>query len=109
MVLGATIVTAVAASLVLLRVRGAGRLEPLAGTGRRRPRSHVTGLVVVTGLIYLNQVLFTVYVLREHGGDPSFIARYLPEGWFTLADGPVLESLARHVPAPELLAPPSCG
>lgn len=105
MVLGATIVTAVAASLVLLRVRGAGRLEPLAGTGRRRSRSHATGLVVVTGLIYLNQVLFTVYVLREHGGDPSFIARYLPEGWFTLAHGPLLESLARHVPAPELLAP----
>jgi hypothetical protein len=44
----------------------------------------VTGLVV-TGLLYLNQVLFTVYVLREHGGDPSFIARYLPEGWFILA------------------------
>jgi hypothetical protein len=84
-VLGVVIVTAVVASLVLLRVRGGVRPEPPAGAGGRRPRSPVTGLVVITGLAYLNQVLFTVYVLREHGGDPSFIARYLPEGWFILA------------------------
>lgn len=105
MVLGVTIVMAVAASLVALRVRGAGRPERLAGAERQRPRCPATGLVVVTGLVYLNQVLFTVYVLREHGGDPSFIARYLPEGWFTLAHGPLFESLARHVPRPDLLAP----
>ena len=57
------------------------------------------------GLIYLNQVLFTIYVLRVHDGNPSFIARHVPEGWFTLADGSLLESLAQHFPAPELLAP----
>jgi hypothetical protein len=60
----------------------------------------------VTGLIYLNQVLFTVYVLRMHGGDASFLARYLPADWFELAGGnPVLRSLAESFPAPSLLAP----
>jgi hypothetical protein len=47
-----------------------------------------------------------VYVLRVHGGDTSFIARYLPTGWFDLAThNPVLRSLGRLFPAPELLAP----
>jgi uncharacterized iron-regulated membrane protein len=50
----------------------------------RRPAPPATGgrlghpavwLAVVTALIYLNQVLFTVYVLRVRHGDPSFIAR----------------------------------
>jgi hypothetical protein len=62
-------------------------------------------LAVTAGLIYLNQVLFTVYVLRVHHGDPSFIARYLPSGWFSLARWPALETLARQVPDPALLAP----
>ena len=29
-------------------------------------------------VVYVNQVLFTIYILAIHGGDPSFIARYLP-------------------------------
>ncbi len=75
---------------------------PTAG----RSMSPLTALGVVTALIYVNQVLFTVYVLRVHDGDPSFVARYLPSGWFDLATHhPVLRSLARHFPAPELLAP----
>ena len=65
----------------------------------------MTGLVVVIGLIYLNQVLVTVYVVREHNGDPSFIAQRVPDGWFSLAHSSVLELLARHFPVPELLAP----
>ncbi|UGY93256.1 hypothetical protein [Streptomyces gobiensis] len=63
-------------------------------------------LAVVTGMIFLNQVLFTIYVVRVHSSDVSFIARYFPEGWFALADGnPVLQWLAVHFPFPELLAP----
>lgn len=62
-------------------------------------------LGLVVALVYLNQVLFTVYVLREHGGDASFIARYLPEGWFALENGPAMRGLADHFPLPELLAP----
>ncbi|RSN55766.1 hypothetical protein [Actinomadura sp. WAC 06369] len=56
-------------------------------------------------LVYVNQVLFTVYVLRVHGGDAAFVARYLPEGWFALADGPAMRAVAERVPGPELLAP----
>jgi hypothetical protein len=83
-----------------------GRGAPPAGAGERRCVSPLVALAGVTGLVYLNQVLFTVYVLRVHGGDASFIARFLPVGWFDLATGnPVLRSLAAHFPAPALLAP----
>ncbi|RFU38063.1 hypothetical protein DZF91_29620 [Actinomadura logoneensis] len=68
----------------------------------RRPSAD---LALVAGLVYLNQALFTVYVLREHGGDVSFVASYLPSGWFALADGPAMRAFASHVPAPGLLAP----
>ena len=104
-VLGVMIVAAVAAALILVRAGGVGRPVAPTWAGRRTPRSPAAGLVVVIGLVYLNQVLFTVYVLREHDGDPSFIARHVPAGWFTLAHGSVLESLARYFPVPELLAP----
>jgi hypothetical protein len=77
-----------------------------AGAGRGGRLGHPgTSLVVVASLIYLNQVLFTVYILRVHHGDPSYIARYLPAGWFSIAHGGVIAALARHFPAPGLLAP----
>jgi hypothetical protein len=84
---------------------------PVRRRGRARPRPvrWWTGpgpaLALVTALVYLNQVAFTVYVVRVHGGDPSFIARHLPEGWFALADGPFVDAVAGRFPAPELLAP----
>lgn len=62
-------------------------------------------LAVVIALIYLNQVLFTVYVLRVHQGDPAFIARYLPAGWFAMAGGRAVSAFARWFPFPSLLAP----
>ncbi|MEV0171098.1 hypothetical protein AB0I00_08210 [Streptomyces sp. NPDC050803] len=72
----------------------------------RRSVSPAVGLAMVTGLVYVNQVLFTVYVLRVHGGDPSFIAKYLPAGWFDLASAnPALRALATLFPTPGLLAP----
>lgn len=58
----------------------------------------------MVGLVYLNQLLFTVYVLRVHNGDASFVASHLPSGWFALADGKGMRSLASHVPAPGLLS-----
>lgn len=61
-------------------------------------------LAVVIALIYLNQLLFTVYVLRVHHGDPAFIARYLPAGWFTLARGGAITAFARWFPAPSALS-----
>jgi hypothetical protein len=69
--------------------------------GRGWVRHPGTWLAVVTLLIYLNQVLFTVYVRRVWHGDVSRIARFLPDGWFALAD---LGWLADRFPAPELLS-----
>ncbi|TVT49932.1 hypothetical protein FNH05_16430 [Amycolatopsis rhizosphaerae] len=59
-------------------------------------------LLVVTALLFVNQVLFTVYVWREWHGDVSRIARYLPAGWFALADP---GRFADAFPAPGLLSP----
>lgn len=103
-----TVVVSVAAAVVLLHGRRPVRLHG-GGAHRQAPRWWTrpeAALAAVTGLIFLNQALFTVYVLRVHGGDPAFVARHLPPGWFELADGSAaLRWLAAHVPAPELLAP----
>ncbi|MFD1047253.1 hypothetical protein ACFQ1S_17705 [Kibdelosporangium lantanae] len=62
-------------------------------------------LIGVTALFFVNQVLFTIYVVRVHGGDATFISRYLPTGWFALADhDPAIHWLADHFPAPDLLS-----
>jgi hypothetical protein len=95
-VLSALIVAAVVAALLLTR---------LGERTDRKGGSPAVALAVVTGLIYLNQVLFTIYVLRVRHGDPSFIAHYLPDGWFALARGEAFQWAARHFPAPGLLAP----
>jgi len=87
------------------RVRAVRTRRLAAGSGSGRLGHPAAWLAVVVGLIYVNQVLFTVYVLRVHHGDPAFIARYLPSGWFSLAHWPVLRALARHVPDPAALAP----
>ncbi|MFI0374390.1 hypothetical protein ACH35V_41580 [Actinomadura sp. 1N219] len=62
-------------------------------------------LLLVVALVYVNQLLFTVYVMRVHGGGPSFIAKYLPEGWFALADGSAMRGIAERFPWPGLLEP----
>ena len=97
--LSAIIIAGTAAALFLPR-RPDG--DNAAG-GRLGPP--VLSLAAVIMAIYLNQVLFTVYVIRVRHGDPSFIARYLPPGWFTLAHGHAMEALARQFPDPGLLAP----
>ena len=55
-----------------------------------------TWLAAVVALFFVNQVLFTAYVDQVWHGDVSSIARYLPPGWFDLAD---LGGLAQHLPA----------
>ncbi|MFI2304512.1 hypothetical protein ACH5AL_37675 [Actinacidiphila glaucinigra] len=93
-------------SAVAITPRVLARRSDQVGAGGRSVFSPAVGLALVTGLIYVNQVLFTVYVLRVHDGNPSFVARYLPAGWFDLASrNPALLHLAGHFPAPDLLAP----
>ncbi|MER7581762.1 hypothetical protein [Kitasatospora sp. NPDC097691] len=94
---GAVVASAAAALVVTPRVLRAG-----ARPGRGRTIGPEAPLAAVVALILLNQVLVAVYVNRVHGGDASFIARYLPPGWF---DVPRLDALAARFPAPELLAP----
>ncbi|MGW1892673.1 hypothetical protein ACWCP6_20915 [Streptomyces sp. NPDC002004] len=103
------LVDAVILLSVVLSLAPALRLRAGPGTAVRhtgRRATPLAALAAVTVVILLNQVLFTVYVLRVHGGDASFVARYLPAGWFDLATGDeALRSLARGFPAPSLLAP----
>ncbi|WP_433477681.1 hypothetical protein ACQPZP_11870 [Spirillospora sp. CA-142024] len=94
--------TAVSLAIAPRLMRRAPDSSPGSTRAWARPEVFL-GLVV--GLVYLNQVLFTVYVLRVHDGDASFIAKYLPEGWFALADGSAMRAMANHFPMPELLAP----
>jgi hypothetical protein len=104
-VLGVLIVGGLAWGVVAVL---AGRARPPSdesGRGGRWWHSPEAGLAVITGLIYVNQVVVTVYVLRVHDGDPSFVARHLPDGWFALAGGMMFDTLAASVPAPGLLAP----
>ncbi|MFE1319511.1 hypothetical protein [Kitasatospora phosalacinea] len=63
-------------------------------------------LAAVTALIYLNQLLCSAYLLRVHGGDTGYVARYLPPGWFAEPTGhPAVRALAAHLPVPGLFAP----
>jgi hypothetical protein len=97
----AAVLASVVAALALTP-RALARLpDPVRVAGRSV--SPLVALALVTGLIYVNQVLFTVYVLRVHDGDVSFIAPYMPAvGWFDLAtaDGggsPAVASVAAAV------------
>ncbi|WP_432069436.1 hypothetical protein [Streptomyces sp. AA1529] len=84
--------------------RGRRRSAPGAGPSRRVPGPlGLLGLLV--GAVLLNQIAVVVYIRRVHGGDPGFVARYLPPGWFELpaADWPPTR-LAAHWPWPEALA-----
>ena len=67
-------------------------------------RTPESALAAVVAAVYVNQVLFTVYVTAVHRGDPTFIARYLPPGWFAIPRGRFWSGLADAWPHPELLA-----
>lgn len=100
------VVVASVVSALGITPRVLARRPDQVGAAGRSVIPPAAALALVTGLIYVNQVLFTVYVLRVHDGNPSFVARYLPAGWFDLASrNPVLRHLAGHFPAPGLLAP----
>jgi hypothetical protein len=67
-----------------------------------RPGWWLTAVIVA---VYLNQLLFTVYVLQVRHGDVSYLSRDVPSGWFALADhNRVVVALAAHFPAAHLLS-----
>ena len=51
-------------------------------------------LAIVCVLLLVNQIIFNVYVLRAHGGDASFLSRYLGHGWCVLEQGTIVRALA---------------
>ncbi|MEU7316756.1 hypothetical protein [Streptomyces sp. NPDC007083] len=88
-----------------VRVRW-GRRRPPSGAGRSRRVPGPLGLLgLLVGAVLVNQIAVVVHIRRVHGGDPGFVARYLPPGWFELpaADWPPTR-LAAHWPWPEVLA-----
>lgn len=78
---------------------GVQPLKTVLAARRRRELGAVLAIVVC--LVYVNQLLFNVYVIRVHGGSASFSGRYLPAGWFDMATGSsVIQAIAHHFPAP---------
>lgn len=81
---------------------------PATGPSSGRPRGrHRPGrwLAVVVLAIFVNQLLFNVYVLRIRHGDVSDLAADVPDGWFALADhNRLVVAFADHVPATRLLS-----
>lgn len=63
--------------------------HPLTSVSRRssvaRALAHpLTQFSLVCLLLWLNQILFSAYVVRVHHGNPAFIARYIGQGWFAI-------------------------
>lgn len=84
---------------------GGGRFtDEAGGTARRWTGRPGFWFALVVAAVFVNQVLFTAYVLRVHGGDVSFAARYVPSGWFAVDHGDLTRVVAAAVPAPHLLS-----
>ncbi|HSO34180.1 MAG TPA: hypothetical protein VLT33_16710 [Labilithrix sp.] len=110
--LALTVVLSTVASVVVgmaLRDRtdGPGSTRPPAPPTLGKVVLHpLAQLLFVCALLYVNQVLFSAYVLRAHGGNAGFIARYIPGPWFAIGrHDPVVGLLARHVGDGQWLSP----
>jgi hypothetical protein len=56
-------------------------------------------------MVLVNQIFVTIYMLRVHQGNPHFISRYVPSGWFDLAGhDPAIRWLSARWPDPRLLS-----
>jgi len=84
-----------------------GLSEEPAKRGRLAVLWHpLAQLLVVCGLVFVNQVLCSAYIVRVHHGDPSFVTQYLGRGWFAIAkDEPVVRFVAAHIGDGRWLAP----
>jgi hypothetical protein len=80
-VLAAVIVAATVAGVWWVPRGGAP--ERPGGGWLRHPGTWLTAVIAA---FFVNQVLFTAYVQQAWHGDTSSIARYMPSGWFDLAD-----------------------
>ncbi len=54
---------------------------------------------LVCAFLLVNQVFYNAYVRAAHGGDPSFLTRYLGRGWCAgTPDAWLVKLVAEHVP-----------
>ena len=83
---GQTILTVTIVGATVVGIGVIPRLSPAQVRGAGVPRHPGTWLAVVVAAMTVNQVLVTAYVHQAWGGDTSRITRYLPPGWFELAD-----------------------
>lgn len=70
-----------------------------APAARSRPTARLlwhplTQWFAVCALLFVNQLLCNAYIIRFHHGDPSFVTQYLGRGWFAIARGGPIESIA---------------
>ena len=79
---------------------------PARPTLRTRVFHPLAQLLLVCGVLYVNQVLFSAYVLTAHGGSAQFIARYIPGPWFAIErHDAVVTFVAHHVGDGRWLSP----
>ena len=92
---GELVLAALVVAAVVVAVATVPRLRP--HDRQRAPsvwRHPGTWLGVTVALFLVNQVLVTAYVEQTWHGDPRPVTRYLPSGWFALADlGPLATAL----------------
>lgn len=88
-----TILTAAIVGATVVGIGVVPRLSPSRALGVGMTRHPGTWLVAAVVAMAVNQVLVTAYIHQAWGGDTSRITRYLPPGWFDLADLGRLEGL----------------
>ena len=97
-----SVLASVVVGLLSLRLRSRSPLESVRPTALAHP---LTQFLVVCGLLYVNQVLFSVYVLRAHGGNVGFVGQYIGGPWFAIGGrDPLVQLLAAHVHDGRLLS-----
>ena len=108
--LEATVILSTAASLAvgltLLR-KPPPPAGPAAAPSVARLAFHpLAQFLVVCAILYANQVLFSAFILRAHGGSAAFIAQYIPGPWFAIGrHDPLVGFAARHVGDGQWLSP----
>lgn len=88
-------------SVLLVRPWRLFRVEnPPSQAATREPAPVVWWLFLgINLLLFLNQVCFSAWVWKVHGGDSSVIGRYFPpSGWFEIPGPSGLVALAMHLP-----------
>lgn len=108
--LEATVLLSTAASaalgLALLRKAPHASREDVTHSVVRVAFHPLAQFLLVCAFLYANQVLFSAFILRAHGGSAAFIAQYIPGPWFEIGRrDPLVGLVAQHVGDGRWLSP----